>query len=164
MVGNSHDKTNFPHRLLLTDAQVSRLCKAFVNHSPARIKLSKPRLLKMVQLEGLLGSLFGPLLKTGLFLIKNTLKTIAKSILIPLELTAAATNAAHQKNVFGSGMSTLVISNKELDDIMKIIKSFKESGLLIKAVSEKCSKRAKRCIFFLLLGMLSASSQKSIDR
>ena len=119
----------------------------------------------MVQLEGLLGSLLGPLLKTGLFLIKNTLKTIAKSILIPLELTAAAaTNAANQKKVFASGMSTLIISNKELDDIMKIIKSFKESGLLMKAVSEKCSKRAKRCIFFLLLGMLSASSKKSIDR
>ena len=41
VVGNSHDKTNFPHRLLLTDAQVSRLCKAFVNNSSARIKLSK---------------------------------------------------------------------------------------------------------------------------
>ena len=41
VVGNSHDKTNFPHRLLLTDAQVSRLCKAFVNNLSARIKLSK---------------------------------------------------------------------------------------------------------------------------
>ena len=41
VVGNSNDKTNFPHKLLLTNAQVSRLCKALANGSSVNIKPSK---------------------------------------------------------------------------------------------------------------------------
>ena len=78
----------------------------------------------------------GPLLKPGLPLMKNILKPLAKSVLIPLGLTAVAlaTDAAIYKNMFGSGTTTLIISNKEMNDILKIIKSFEESGLLIKRV------------------------------
>ena len=58
--------------------------------------------------------------------------------MIPLGLTAAesTTDAAIQKNIFGSRMTTLIISDAEMDDIMKIVKSLQESGLLIKGVSE----------------------------
>ena len=68
-----------------------------------------------------MGRLLGPLLKTGLPLIGNVLKSLGKSVLIPLELTAAAsaTNAATQKKIYGSGTTTLIISNKEIEDIMK---------------------------------------------
>ena len=68
--------------------------------------------------------------------MKNALKPSAKSILVPLGLKAAAsvTDAAIQKKIFGSGMSTLIISNEEMDD-MKTVKSLKESGLLIKGVT-----------------------------
>ena len=56
--------------------------------------------------------------------MQNVLKPVPKSVLIPLELTAAAsaTDIGFQKEVFGSDMTTLVIPNKEMNDIMKIIK------------------------------------------
>ena len=89
MIGNSNDKTNFPHKLLLTYRQVWNLCKAFANNSSTDIKLSKTQLSKMIQSGGFVGRLLGPLLKTGLPLIKNVIKPLAKSVLIPLGLTAA---------------------------------------------------------------------------
>ena len=83
------NESNFCHKLLLTNRQVSNLCKAFSNHLSADIKLSKTQLSKMIQSGGLLGSL----LKTGLPLIKNVIKPLDKSVLIPLGLTAAASAA-----------------------------------------------------------------------
>ena len=59
------DETNFPHKLLLTNRQVTNLRKAFANYLLTDIKLSKNRLSKMIQLGGFLGRLLGPLLKTG---------------------------------------------------------------------------------------------------
>ena len=101
----SDDETNFPHKLLLTNRQVSNLRKAFANHSSADIKLSKTQLSKMIQSGGFLGRLLGPLLKTGLPLIKNVIKPLAKSVLIPLGLTAAtsAADARIHKKILGSG-------------------------------------------------------------
>ena len=64
------NETNFPHKLLLTNRQVANLRKAFANHSLADIKLSKAQLSKMIQSGGFLGTLLGPLRKTGLSLIK----------------------------------------------------------------------------------------------
>ena len=66
MIGNSDDKINFPHELLLTKRQVANLRKAFENNSSTDIKLSKTQLSKMIQSGGFFGRLFGPLLKTGL--------------------------------------------------------------------------------------------------
>ena len=91
MIGD--DEVNFPHKLLLTNRQVANLRKAFANNSSTGIKLLKTQLSKMVQLGGFLGRLLGPLLKTGLPLIKNVIKPLAKSVLIPLGLTAAASAA-----------------------------------------------------------------------
>ena len=78
-------------------------------------------------------------------LIGNVLKPIAKSILIPLGLTALAskTDAAIHKKMFGSSVTTLIISNEEMNDIMIIVKSLEESCLLIKGVSQKIKKEAK---------------------
>ena len=84
-----NNETNFPHKLLLTNRQVSSLRKAFPNHSSADIKLPKTQLSKLIQ-SGFLGRLLGPLLKTRLHLISNVIKPLAKSVLIPLGLTAAA--------------------------------------------------------------------------
>ena len=91
MIGNN--ETNFPHELLLTNRQVLNLRKSFANNSSADIKLLKTQLSKMIQLGRFLGRLLGPLLKTGLPLIKNVIKPLAKSVLIPLGLTAAASAA-----------------------------------------------------------------------
>ena len=89
---------------------------------------------KIVQSGGFLGRLLGPVLKTGLPLIGNVLKPLAKSVLIPLGLTAAAaaTDAAIHKKMIGSGFTTLIISNEEINDIMEKVKSIEDSGLLIK--------------------------------
>ena len=84
MIGDSNKKTNFPHKLLLTNIQVSKIRKAFVNNSSANIKLSKTQ--KTGQPEIFLGRLLRPLLKPGLFLMKGVLKPLAKSVLIPLGL------------------------------------------------------------------------------
>ena len=90
MIGDSNDKTNFPHELLLTERQVSSICKAFANNSSVDIKFSKTQLSKMIQSGGFLGKLLGPLLKIELPLKKNVITPLAKSVTIPLGLTAAA--------------------------------------------------------------------------
>ena len=63
----------------------------------------------------------------------NVLKPLGKSVLIPLGLTtaASATDAAIHKKMFGSGFTTLIISNEEMEDIVRMAKSIEESGLLI---------------------------------
>ena len=136
--GNSNDENSFPRTLVLTNTQVLRLRKAFANISSANIKLSKTQLSKIGQPGGFLGRHLGPLLKAGFPLTKNVLKQLAKSFLIPLGLTAAAsaTDSAVQKKIFELNMSALIISNEEIYDIIKIIKSLEEFGLLIKSVSE----------------------------
>ena len=90
IVGN---EANFSHKLLLTNRQVANLPKAFANYLSTDIKLSKTQLSKMIQSGVFLGRLLGPLLKTGLLLTKNVIKPVAKSVLIPLRLTAAASAA-----------------------------------------------------------------------
>ena len=91
MVGD--DETNFSHKLLLTNRQVTNIRKVFANKSSTDIKLSKTQLSKMVQSGGFLGRLLGLLLKTRFPLIKNGIKPLAKSVLIPLGLTAPASAA-----------------------------------------------------------------------
>ena len=101
---------------------------------------------KVGQSGGFLGRLLEPLLKTGLSLLKNVLKPLVKTALIPLGLTtaASATDAAIHKKMRGSGTTTLTISNEEMNDIMKIVKSLEESGLLTKDISETIKNEAKK--------------------
>ena len=77
MIGNSDNETNFPHKLLLTNRQVSNRRKAFPNNSATNIRLSKTQFSKMIQSGGFLAIFLGPLLKTGLPLIKNVIKLLA---------------------------------------------------------------------------------------
>ena len=151
-IGDSNDENNFPHKLFLSNTHVSRLRKAFANNSSANVKLSKTQLHKIGQSGGFLGRLLGPLLKPGLPLIGNVLKPLAKSILILLGLmaAAAATDAA----------TTLMISNEEMEDIMIIVKSLEDSGLLIKGICETIKNEAKKQkggFLSRLLGILGAS-------
>ena len=122
-VGDSNDENNFLHKLLLINAQVSNLCKAFATISSANINLSKTQLCKIGQPRRFLGRLLGPLLKTGLSLIRNRPKQLAKSVLKPLLIIAAAsgTDGAIHKKMFRFGTATLIISNDEMNDIMKIM-------------------------------------------
>ena len=84
---------DLPHELLLTTRQKTKLRNSFNNNMSTNLKLSKAQIYKIIQSGGLLSRLLGPLLKTGLPLIKNVMKPLAKSVLIPLELTAAASAA-----------------------------------------------------------------------
>ena len=93
MVGNSNDNTNFPHELLLTNRQVTNIGKTFAKNTSTDIKLPKAQLSRMIQSGGLLGRLLGSSLKTGLPLIKSVIKPLAKSVLLPLGLAAAASAA-----------------------------------------------------------------------
>ena len=95
-------------------------------------------------------------------LIGNVLKPLAKSVLIQLGLTtvASASDAVIHKKIFGSGFTTLIISNDEMNDIKKIVKFHEESGFLIKGVSEIIKNKAKEQnwrFFRMLLGTLGAS-------
>ena len=110
--------------------------------------------------------------KTGLPLIKSVIKPLAKSVLIPLGLTAAAStaDAGIHKKILGYGRpldlapphnnTTLIISNDEMDDILKIVKSLENWGVLLKGVSETIQHEAKeqrRGFFSMLLSTLGAS-------
>ena len=100
-VSDSNDETNFPHKLLLRNTQISRLRKAFADGSSTNIKLSKAQLHKIGQSGELLGGLLRLLLKTDLSLMKNVFKKLGKSVLIPLELTSAAsTTGSYSKENF----------------------------------------------------------------
>ena len=113
---------------------------------------------------------FEPLINNGLPSIGNVLKPIAKSVLRPLRLTetTTATDTAIHKKMFGSGMhtsyiakrTTLIISNEEMNDIMKIVKSVEESCLLTNSLSEAIKNEAKKqkgTFLGMLLGNLGAS-------
>ena len=159
------NENNVPYKLLLTNRQVAKICKAFANNSSTDIKLSNSQLSKMIQSGVFLGRLLGPLLKTGLPLTKNVIKPLAKRILIPLGLTAAvsAADAGIHKQILGSGhnnTTTLIISNDEIEDIIKIVKSLEDSGLLLKGVTETVQnevKEQKGGFLSMLLGTLGAS-------
>ena len=163
MIGNSDDETNFPDKLLLTNRQVANLPRIFAKDTSANIKLSKTQLSKIIQSGGFLGRLLGPLLRTGLPLMKSVIKSLAKNVLVPLILTAAASaaDARIHKKILGFGHSTaLIISNDEMEDIFKIVKSLEDSGILLEGVSETIKNKAKEQkggFLSILLGILGAS-------
>ena len=86
MIDDSNDVTSFPHKLVLIDRQVSNLHNAF--ESTLSVNISKTQLSKTQQSKisqsGKLGRLYRQLIKFGLLLMKNVLKSLAKRVLIPL--------------------------------------------------------------------------------
>ena len=150
---------DLPHELLLTTRQKTKLRNAFNNNMSTDLKLSTAQISKIIQSGGFLGRLLGPLLKTGLPLIKNVIKPLAKSVLIPLGLTAAASaaDAGIHKKILGSGTTTLIISNEETNDIMKIVQVLEDSNIFLKGVTKTIKdKQKKRGFLSMLLGTLGA--------
>ena len=78
-------------------------------------------------------------------LIKNVTTPLAKCVLFPLGLTAAASvvDAGIHKKILGSGNATLIRSNKDMEDLIKIVKSLEDSGLLLKGVTESFQNEIK---------------------
>ena len=168
MIGDSDDKANFSHELLLTNRQVANLRKAFANYLSTDIKLSKTQISKMIQSGGFLGKILGPLLKTGLPLLKKVIKPLAKSVLIPLGLTQQYQQQMREYIKKSQGQEQQhIISNDEIKDIIKIVKSLEDSGLLLKRVSKTIQNEAKEQkgeFLRMLLGTLGASSLKIIQQ
>ena len=152
-IGNSDDETNFPHKLLLTNRQAANLRKAFANHTSTDVKLSKVRLTKMQK-----GGFLMPLLKSGLALLKSLIKALG---VLGLTAAASATDAAINKKILGSGNhTTLIISNDDMQDFLKIVKSLEDSGILLDGITETVKnlvKEQKGGFLSMLLGTLGAS-------
>ena len=151
------NKDEVPHELLLTTRQNTKLRNAINNNLTTDIKLSKAQIKKIIQSGGFLGRLLsklaGPLMKVAL--------PLAKNVLAPLGLTAAmsATDGGMQKKIHGSGVK-LIIEQEDMNDIMKIVETLENSGILLKGVSktiENETKEQKGGFLSMLLGTLGAS-------
>ena len=149
---------NLPHELLLTERQKAKLRNAFNNNMSTHIKLSKAQITKIIQSAGFLGSLLsklaGPLMKVVV--------PVAKKILAPLGITAAASaiDAGIKKKIHGSRTTTLIISNEEMNDVIKIIQSLEDSNILLKGVTNTIkneTKEQKGGFLSMLLGTLGTS-------
>ena len=124
---------NLPHKLLLTTRQTTRLRNATENNMSTDIKLSKAQISKIIQSGGFLVKLLGPLLKTGLPLLKSVIKPLG---LLGLKAASSAIDVGIQKKIYGSGRTTLIIANKEMNDIMKIVPALEDPDILLKGVTK----------------------------
>ena len=139
MIGNSDDEANFPHKLLLTNRQVANIRKAFANHTSTYMKLFTAQLTKM-QNGGFLRFL-ALLLKSGLPLLKSVIKPLG---MLGLTAAASATDAAINKTILGSGgHTTLIVSNDDMQDLLKIVKSLEDSGILLDGITETVKNEVK---------------------
>ena len=146
-----------PHELLLTTRQNTKLRNAINNNLTTDIKLSKAQIKKIIQSREFLGKLLsklaGPLMRVAL--------SLAKNVLAPLGLTAAmsAIDGGIQKKIHGSGVK-LIIEQEDMKDIMKIIKTLENSGILLKGASKTIKNETKEQrggFLSMLLGTLGAS-------
>ena len=148
---------NLARELLLTTRQTTKLRNAIVNNMPTDVKLCKAEISKIIQSGGFLGKILGPLLKTGLPLLKSVIKPLG---LLRLTAASSAIDAGIQKKMYGSGTTTLVISNEEMNDIMKIVQALEDSNILLKGVTKAIkneTKEQKGGFSSMLLGTLEAS-------
>ena len=157
------DGNDLSHELLLTTRQKTKLRNAFNNNNnnntSADIKLSKAQIVKTIQSGGSLGSLLstlaGPLMKIAV--------PLAKNVLAPLGITAPASAidaGTQKKKIHRSGTTTFIISNEEMNDIMKNVQALEDSNNLIKGVTktiEDETKEQKGGFLSMLLGTLGAS-------
>ena len=127
---------------IMTTRQRTKLRNAFENNMPINIKLSRAQISQIIQSGRFLGSLFskiaGPLMKLAVPLAKNNLG--------PLGITAAASaiDAGIQKKIHSSGTTVLLISNEEINDIMKIVQALKYSNILLKGITKTIKNERKQ--------------------
>ena len=117
----------WPHELILKTRLKTKLRNAFENSMTADIKLSKTHISTIIQPGSFLGTLLnkiaGPFMKVAV--------SLAKNILAQLGVTAAGEiDAEIQKKIHGFGTATLIVSNEEMNDIMKIVQTLEDSNIL----------------------------------
>ena len=140
MIARMFNGNNLPHELFLTQRQTAKLRNANEDNLQTDIKLSKVQISKIIQSGGFLGKSFGPLLKTGLPLLKSLIKPLG---LLGLTAASSAIDAGVQKKIYGSGKTTLIISNEEMNDIMKIVQTLEDSNILLKGVTKTIKNETK---------------------
>ena len=148
------NKQDLPHELYLTTRQTSKIRNAIKNSMSIDIKLSKAQIKKIAQSGVFLGRLIGPLLKIAAPLATKVLPILG------LSAASSAIHAELQKKMYGSGSTTLIISNKELDDVMKIVQALEDQGILMKGVTKTIKneiKQQKGGFLSMLMGTLGAS-------
>ena len=157
MIGSSTHETNFPHKLLLTNTQVSKGRKAFANVSSTNIKFSKTQFSKMIQSGGILGDLLMAIPQVMFLAGKEALKKVSLAPKLAPILAEKATEYYINKGInelnkkFKSSKGTgITLTNNEIKDIMKMIKSLENRGILLKGtartsndsfftINEKCT-------------------------
>ena len=165
------DGNNLSQELLLTTRQKTKLRNAFNNNMSTDIKLSKAQISKIIQSGGFSGSLLSKLAGPSM----QVVVPLAKNILAPLAIIAGASaiDAEIKKKIHGSGTTSLIISNKEINDIMKIVQAPEDSNILLKGVTKTINsetKGQKEGFLSMLLGTLGVillgnfSSGKGIVR
>ena len=138
---------DLPHELLLTTRQKTKLRNAFNNNMATDLKLSKAQISKIIQSGGFLGSLLsklaGPLMKVVI--------PLAKNILAPLGIKAATLaidegiqKKKKKKKIHGPGTTTLIISNEEMNDIIKIVQALEDSNILLEGVTKTIKNGTKK--------------------
>ena len=137
------DGNDLPHKLLLTTWQ-AKLRNAFNNNMSTDLTLSKAQISKIIQSGGFLGSLLsklaGPLMKVAAPLTKSILA------LLGITVTVSAIDAVIQKKIHGSGCpssTTLIISNNEMNNIMRIVQALEDSHILLKGVTKAIKNETK---------------------
>ena len=138
MIRNSNDKTNFLSKLVITDREVSKLCKAFANNSSANEKLLKTQISKIKQSGGFLGKFLKPLMKICFLLMKNVLTHTCKkfSRTIRINNSSISNICSFWKENFQIWNDNVVNSNEKTEDTMKVVKSLDDSDILIKGVTK----------------------------
>ena len=132
---------NLSHELLLTTRQTTKLRNAIGNNMPTDIKFSKAQISKIIQSGGFLGKLLGLLLKAGLSFLKSVIKPLG---LLGLTASSLVIDVGIQKKIYScSGTTALVISNEEMNDIMKSVQALENSGILLKGVTKTIKNETK---------------------
>ena len=153
------NKADLLHELFLAQTQINKLREKVENNMSTDIKLSKSQINKLIKEGGALGSILARFLAK---LIKPAI-SLGKNILAPLGLRAAisATDAAIQKKMYGHGTKAVKFSDKDLNDMTKIVKALEDSDVLMKGVTKTLKNDIKNGgalpLIPMLLGTLGAS-------
>ena len=147
-IGNKNfNKADLLHELYLTQSQINKLREKVENNISTDIKLSKAQIKKLLKVGGALGSMLARFLPK---LIKPAI-SLGKNILAPLGLSAAigAADAGIQKKIHGYGSKTVKFSNKDLNDMTKIVQALEDSDVLMKGITKILKNDIKREVLCL---------------
>ena len=153
LIGNTSDESYFPHKLLLTDTQVSKIRKAFTHGSSANIKFSKTQLSKMIQSGWVVIRDYSWWL-LFMLILENILSSVAKKGTgiarnLGNDFLDKQISSFNKKYITGKGSGITILTNNEIKDILKVIKSLENRRILLKETTRKITSHEGRFLNFL---------------